>query len=579
MQNLSRVFCGLVIALATAHPVCAQSVGEVAIDFTVKDIRFLPRAWKEFGENKLSVLAFVSLKDSASNATLESLAALRNETDDADLVVALVSVGTEDTVLDAAAAGLRAAPRLTVLKDREAEAARALGVRATPTVVVLDGSRKLLYRGDIGGARATAVAARAGKPVSPREDAIVGRALVVRPVPDAQVNYAEHVAPIMNKYCIECHREGSGTPFTLSSYQDVASKANMLKEVVLDGRMPPWYGSSAHNEFINRRQLSQGEQDTVVQWVRAGKPQGDLAKGPKLPPLPTSEWEIGDPDLTLQIPAQTEVPATGFVPYKYVALPYQFPEDTWIHGLQILPTNKAVVHHANIIYSVNGAFEEESHFLTGYVPGGRPVVLGGPLAMLIPKGAVLMLQIHYVTSGKPEIEQMKVGIRYAKSNVNKRVYFQRIRPNNDDLSIPPNDPAWRISADWTFDRNATAIALFTHMHVRGRDMEFLADYPDGHAESLLLVPNYSFDWQLPYLYAPGAKQIPKGTKITTVSHYDNSPFNPYNPDPNATVPYGDQTIHEMNDAYIFFLDNDETMDIAVDPATGQALRTGIASAK
>lgn len=69
---------------------------------------------------------------------------------------------------------------------------------------------------------------------------------------------------------------------------------------------------------------------------------------------------------------------------------------------------------------------------------------------------------------------------------------------------------------------------------------------------LLTIPNYSFDWQLAYQYAPGTKRFPKGTKIRTVSHYDNSAFNPYNPDPTVEVPYGDQTIHEMNDGYVFY---------------------------
>lgn len=580
MRGIARAVFSLTCLLGLSSAVTAQEPGTVVPDFAVKDIRYLSRAWSDFGAGKVSVLAFVALQDPATTETLAGLAALRKELDEARAVVAVVSVGTEDSVIDAATAGLRAAPRLTVLKDRLGEAAHSLGVTTTPAAVVLDAERTLLYRGPLAGAAEAARAALAGQAVAPRAEPLAGRALVVRSVPDAPgVNYAEHVAPIMNKYCVECHHTGSGTPFTLISYSDVANKANMIREVVLDGRMPPWYGASAHTDFINRRQLSTAEQDIVEQWIRAGKPQGDLAKAPALPPLPSSAWEIDDPDLVLQIPEESSLPATGFVPYKYVALPYQFPADTWIQGLQILPSNKAVVHHANIIYSVDGKFQEESQFLTGYVPGGRPVMLAGPLAMLVPKGAVLMLQIHYVTTGKPEVEQMRVGIRYAKANVNKRVYFQRIRPANDDLNIPPHDPAWRISADWTFDRNATALALFTHMHVRGRDMEFLADYPDGRAESLLLVPNYNFDWQLPYLYLPGAKQIPKGTKITTVSHYDNSAFNPYNPDPNATVPYGDQTIHEMNDAYIFFLDNDETLDIAVDPATGQATRTGVASAK
>jgi mono/diheme cytochrome c family protein len=573
---------GKVIALCAGVCLCAGAVevGTAAPALAAKDIRYLPKSWSDFGERKAIVLSFVALQDPASVEMIKALAAYRATLTDGAVEVAMVSTGTEDSTMAAATAVLRVDSPMTVLKDRLGETARGLGVEATPAVVVLNGAHALVYRGSLAKAVEVAAALAAGESPTPSADPVAGRAIVVRSAPEGTVNYAEHIAPIMNQHCVECHREGRATPFTLTSYDDVAGHANMVKEVVLEERMPPWYASPEHKEFINARTLSTEEKDAIEQWVRGGKAQGDLAKAPALPELPKSEWEMGEPDLVLQIPEVSELPATGFVPYKYVTLPFQFSADTWIHGLQILPTNKAVVHHANIAYSVvTKDYQEEANFLTGYVPGGRPVMLGGPLAMLIPKNAVLTLQIHYVTTGKPETEQMKVGIRYAKENVNKRVYYQRLRPADADLKIPPNDPFWRISTDWTMERNATALALFTHMHVRGRDMEFLADYPDGKRESLLLVPNYSFDWQLPYLYMPGAKQIPKGTKLTTVSHYDNSSFNAYNPDPGATVPYGDQTIHEMNDAYIFYLDNDEVVDIKVDPNTGHVVGQDIASAK
>ena len=115
--------------------------------------------------------------------------------------------------------------------------------------------------------------------------------------------------------------------------------------------------------------------------------------------------------------------------------------------------------------------------------------------------------------------------------------------------------------------------LIAHMHLRGRDIRFVAHYPDGAAEDLLIIPNYSFDWQLAYQYAPGTKRFPKGTKVRTVSHYDNSAFNAYNPDPSALVEYGPQTYEEMCDAYFFYIDADETLNIKVDPATGRELET------
>lgn len=581
LQGCRKGTGALALLLCAALPSAGLEIGAVAPELEAKDIRYLPKSWADFGEKRAIVLGFAQLEDTASMDMLRALEDYRRALSDPAIETVMVSTGTEDSVMQAAAAAIRLDTPMPVLKDREGKTAAALGVTATPAVAVVDAERRLRYRGPLDGAKAAVSALLAGHAAPPVPGETPGRDIVVRkaPEPAAPVTYAEHIAPIMNQYCVECHREGRATPFTLTSYDEVAKRANMVKEVVLEQRMPPWYASPQHTDFINARALTMEERDRVEQWVRGGKAKGDLAKAPAPPALPASEWEMGEPDLVLQIPEVSELPATGFVPYKYVTLPYQFAEDTWIHGLQILPTNLAVVHHANIAYSVvTKEYQEEANFLTGYVPGGRPVMLGGPLAMLIPKNAVLTLQIHYVTTGKPETEQMKVGIRYAKENVAKRVYFQRMRPANEQIQIAPHDPFWRISTGWTLDRNATVLALFSHMHVRGRDMEFLADYPDGKRESLLLIPNYNFDWQLPYLYLPGSKQMAKGTKITTVSHYDNSSFNGYNPDPAQTVPYGDQTIHEMNDAYMFFLDNDEVMNLQIDPATGHVVNKAVASA-
>jgi hypothetical protein len=113
--------------------------------------------------------------------------------------------------------------------------------------------------------------------------------------------------------------------------------------------------------------------------------------------------------------------------------------------------------------------------------------------------------------------------------------------------------------------------MFTHMHVRGRDMTFIAEQQGQPAETLLQIPNYNFDWQLGYELAPGKKVFPKGTKIRAVAHYDNSPFNPYNPDSNDTVEYGPQTIHEMFNGFAFYVDQDETLSIQVDPANGKVI--------
>ena len=108
-------------------------------------------------------------------------------------------------------------------------------------------------------------------------------------------------------------------------------------------------------------------------------------------------------------------------------------------------------------------------------------------------------------------------------------------------------------------------------------MTFLARHPDGVTDTLLLVPNYNFDWQQSYRWAPGSKRFPKGTTFEVVAHFDNSEFNPYNPDPAATVGPGDQTHDEMMYGFYFYTRSDEDLNLSIDRATGAVLERPVES--
>ncbi len=255
-------------------------------------------------------------------------------------------------------------------------------------------------------------------------------------------------------------------------------------------------------------------------------------------------------------------------------LPYVFKEDTYVSAIEILPHNRNVVHHCNMAYvnivKMKGGAET---FITGYVPGGQPMDLrpksdsDPKVAYKIPKGSSLVLQIHYTTTGKEEESLISVGFRFPQRGVDKITHYFVLDPRN--IAIAPGDPMWKLSATKTIPSNATLLGMFTHMHVRGRDMTFIAEYPDGQRETLLQIPNYNFEWQLGY---ECHNRLPAGTKIEAIAHFDNSKFNVYNPDPNRTVPYGDQTYDEMFNGFVFWINDDENLNLNIDPKTGHVVK-------
>ncbi|MFO0984678.1 MAG: redoxin domain-containing protein [Planctomycetota bacterium] len=561
------------------------AIGQVVAQFALTDIHYLKRSLDDLGAHDAYVLLFVTRSCPLAQRYLPRVIEMERDYRGRDVQFALINAGAGDSILEVAQQMVESGIAFPVLKDFDGDGARALGVTHTPEVAVLDRRHVLRYRGRIDAQyRLTGVNPQPGRADlrAALEDVLAGRDVAVPTTPvdgclitlaadapaAASVTYAEHVAPILYLHCVECHRPGGQAPFSLCAYDEVASQAQMIAEVVREQRMPPWYAAPGQGEFLNHRGTSAEERRLIRAWVAAKTPPGDLSKAPPPPPPRTSPWLIGEPDLVIKQLTMTTLPADGYVPYQYVVLPYVFLHDTWVSAAQILPENTRALHHANLGYFKLGEKFKTENFITGLVPGGDPMQLDEGVAVLIPAGSVLGLQAHYVTTGTPGQDRLSVGLRFPHVPVQKRLYHYQI--HDARFRIPPGAPAHEVHAAQTFAHDATGVGMFSHMHVRGRDMTFRATYPDGSSEVLLMVPNYNFDWQSSYRWAPASKHFPAGTRVDVVAHFDNSPFNPYNPDPGAQVRFGLQTDQEMMYGFLFYTQDDECLDLHVDPKSGQA---------
>src|SRR3954465_209554 len=86
----------------------------------------------------------------------------------------------------------------------------------------------------------------------------------------AKVNYAEHIAPILNAHCVECHRPGEVAPFSLMGYDNAKKWAKMASAVTTPRQMPPWKAVHGYNEFLDENRLSPMEIETIKRWDSAG---------------------------------------------------------------------------------------------------------------------------------------------------------------------------------------------------------------------------------------------------------------------------------------------------------------------
>ncbi len=207
-------------------------------------------------------------------------------------------------------------------------------------------------------------------------------------------------------------------------------------------------------------------------------------------------------------------------------------------------------------------------FITGHVPGGIPMTLGKNIAYKIPAGSMIGAQIHYVSTGKPERCRISVGLRYPRETVHKQLRL--LIMNDNRFAIPPFASHHLVERSRVLPTDAFIEGFFAHMHLRGKDMTFTALPPQQKPEELIAITNYNYDWQAGYRYEPNTKLLPKGTTVKVTSHFDNSPRNQFNPDPAATVRYGDQVHEEMMFGFMFYVAKDEQLNLTVNPKNGSA---------
>jgi AhpC/TSA family protein len=465
-----------------------------------------------------------------------------------------------------------------ILVDEAQLIGEALGVTRTADVYVIDPkSWKLVYRGPVddrlayGTQRAAAEkhyltdvldAMLDGKPVAVSQADALG-CLVNFPERElgdahAKISYSERIAPLLVDRCVTCHREGGVGPWAMTSYESILGFAPMIREVIRNKRMPPWHADPHYGNFVGQRSISNEDAKTLVHWIEAGAPRGN---GPD--PLATldkswPEWTLGKPDLIVEVPAY-QVPATGAVEYQYPYAANPLGHDVWIRAIEILPGDRAVVHHvlAGIDDPGNGSRREirgKIGELGGYAPGKNAVPYPSDTGILLRKQARFRFQIHYTPNGKATTDVTRMGLYFYDKPPKHSLDMVLIL--NTSFSIPANTKLYSDSIQQVFDRDIVLYSLLPHAHLRGRAAKFTAHYPDGREEILLSVPQYDFKWQPLYALNP-PKLIPAGTRVVLDMIWDNSAQNPANPDPSKVVRWGDQTWEEMNVGWFRFREADD----------------------
>jgi hypothetical protein len=376
------------------------------------------------------------------------------------------------------------------------------------------------------------------------------------------VTFTKDILPIMQERCQECHRPGQIGPFSLMNYRQVRGWSKMIQEVTNERRMPPWSADADLGVFKNDRSLKPEELAKLNAWIENGMPQGDPADAPE-PVQWNDEWRIGTPDVIFDMPEEVTIEATGVVPYKFYRTPTNFTEDKYIKAMEAKAGNPKVVHHILMFVlppGAEGRFRGDdaavsefqgigNGFLTGFAPGTIPVMFEGGEGIIIPAGSSLLWQMHYTPTGKVETDRSQFGMIFSDTKPETLILEGGIMAPN--IQIPPHAEHYVLTEENVVPRNAWLRSMTPHSHYRGKSWFYELELPDGSVKPLMNVSKYDFNWQITYELAEPV-YMPKGSKLRATAVYDNSANNPYNPDPDKLVTWGDQTWEEMMIGFFSF---------------------------
>jgi mono/diheme cytochrome c family protein/peroxiredoxin len=554
--------------------------GDVGVGRQVADIAFTTldgkqRRLSDWKSQPGLAIAFTSTTCPVSKRYAPSLARLEKELASRNIALLLVNPFASEKPEDIAAQIKEQGLTAPYVHDASKAVAQALHARTTTEVFLIDSHRTLIYRGALDDQYGVSYNLDA-----PREshllDAVNALLAGARPriaateapgceldlplstaAATTQVTYHRDVARILQQNCVRCHHDKGIAPFALDDLADVTDRAKTIRRVIEDRAMPPWSAAPVAdgqpNPWANDHSLSSRDKADLLAWIDSkDRPPGNPADAPA--PLKfSSEWNIGKPDLIVQIRQPFSIKAEGFMPYQVTTVETTLTEDKWVQAYEVMPTAREVVHHVIVQVHEKGAVikrgggEGEDGHWGAYVPGNPGRTYPEGFARKLPAGATITFQIHYTPNGKATQDQLRMGVVFAKEPPRFAMHTAAVA--NHKLLIPPGDANHVETWQQTVPFDMPVTALLAHMHVRGKAFKFDVTYPGGKSETLLDIPRYDFNWQLRYEFKE-PRVLPRGSTLKTTAVFDNSPGNKANPDPTKTVRWGQQTFEEMMIGYL-----------------------------
>lgn len=401
----------------------------------------------------------------------------------------------------------------------------------------------------------------------------------VEPTLEGAATWYGQVGPLVRAKCGGCHRPGGIAPFSLYEVDDARAQLERILPAIDSGLMPPFSAIDApdctpRHAWRDDVRLTPTERQLLHNWVDNG---GDAGQARALPDSPSTS--LDNPTLELA-PAQAFNSSGDRDQFACFLLDPQLTSSTWLTGSQVYPTVPQIVHHANVGIVAPGDAAAAIAMVGGigvpklpcdtapgvpyqsWLPGNPALVLPPSVAIELPAGALIAVQVHYHPAGVGGADTTSVKLRttdnapdwrYELGVYGNQTGAPKLLPDPDDppsgpvFVIPANKPdhveTMQMTTPANLAREIRIMSVTPHMHMLGTHERATVMHAGGDTECLI-DSSWSFDWQRSYPYAADLGDLPlfdPGSVITVSCHWDNTFDNPNLPrllhDQNLVAPY------------------------------------------
>src|SRR5262245_1177488 len=283
------------------------------------------------------------------------------------------------------------------------------------------------------------------------------------------VTFNNQVVRILQQHCQTCHRPGNIGPFSLMTYSEARTHAFQIREAVESGEMPPWKPVASKGVFHGERTLTETEIETIWDWVAAGAPEGTAADLPEPISFPET-WSAGAPDMVVQPESSFPLQSGADDIYRCFPMSVNPRSDVYVRGYEVLPGNRAIVHHVLLFIDEGGqsvaldnadpgpgytcfggaGFISGLGGLGGWAPGADPQIFPLGTGVRVPAGARVVMQVHYSTaevsrfsSGPLDPDLTRLGLYLSTAPLQPISFLPVVNPF---FAIPPGNSHYQVKA-------------------------------------------------------------------------------------------------------------------------------------